>query len=102
MSASVLEASAAAAAERRLLAGAVALAMGAYTLLGWSQSSNIPMGTLTYGAALAAVAAVAHLVLRRRAPDADPVLLPAAFLLNGLGLVLWTSPSRTTSSLRTR
>lgn len=88
MTASVLEASSAAAAERRLLAGAVVLAMAAYTMLGWSTSSNIPTGTVTYGASLAAAAAVAHLVLRRLAPDADPVLLPATFLLNGLGLVL--------------
>lgn len=88
MSAPVLEASSAAAAERRLLAGAVVLAMGAYTMLGWSQSASIPVGTLTYGAALAAAAAVAHVVVRRLAPDADPVLLPATFLLNGLGLVL--------------
>jgi cell division protein FtsW (lipid II flippase) len=77
-----------AAAERRLLAGAVLLSMAAYTLLGWSQSPQIPTGTLTYGAALAAGAALAHLLVRRLAPAADPVLLPAAFLLNGIGLVL--------------
>lgn len=88
MSAPALTGTTAAAAERRLLAGAVAVAMGAYTLLGWSVSSELPLGTLTYGASLAAAATLAHLVLRRLAPDADPVLLPAAFLLNGLGLVL--------------
>lgn len=88
MSAPSLETSSAAAAERRLLGSAVALAMIAYTLLGWSQSAAIPIGTATYGASLAVAAALAHVVLRRLAPDADPVLLPAVFLLNGLGLVL--------------
>ena len=78
----------AASAERRLLAGAVVLTMIAYTLLGWSQSAQLPSGTLVYGAAFAVGAVLAHLVVRRLAPDADPVLLPAVFLLNGLGLVL--------------
>jgi cell division protein FtsW (lipid II flippase) len=83
-----LDASSSAAAERRLLVGAVLLSMAAYTVLGWSQSASIPAGTWTYGGSMAVAAALAHLVLRRLAPDADPVLLPAAFLLNGLGLVL--------------
>lgn len=88
MSDAVLPTTSSASAERRLLAGAVLLAMAAYTILGWSQSPNVPAGTWTYGASMAAAAALAHLVVRRLAPDADPVLLPAAFLLNGLGLVL--------------
>lgn len=88
MSGQLLPTSSSASAERRLLTGAVLLAMAAYTVLGWSQSPNVPAGTWTYGGSLAAGAALAHLVVRRFAPDADPVLLPAAFLLNGLGLVL--------------
>ena len=88
MSEHALPARASASAERRLLAAAVLLAMAAYTVLGWSQSAEVPVGTWTYGAAMAAAAALAHVVVRRLAPDADPVLLPATFLLNGLGLVL--------------
>ncbi len=75
------------AAERSLLWPAVALPLGAYVLLGWSRSTQVPLGVLGYGAVLASVAALGHLAIRRLAPFADPVLLPLAVLLNGLGLV---------------
>lgn len=75
-------------AERRLLTLALVIIVGAYTLLGWSRASAVPLGTLLYGGSLAALAALAHGVVRKLAPNADPVLLPSAFLLNGLGLVL--------------
>jgi cell division protein FtsW (lipid II flippase) len=75
-------------AERRLLVLAIVVVVGAYTLLGWSRASHVPLGTLVYGGALAALATLAHVVVRHVAPNADPVLLPGAFLLNGLGLVL--------------
>lgn len=77
-----------AATERRLLLGAFAIFAFAYILLGWSESSAIASGTLTYGAMLAVGAVGAHVVVRRLAPHADPILLPLVFLLNGLGLVL--------------
>lgn len=41
-----------------------------------------------YGLGLGALAGIAHLVVRRYAKYADPLLLPLATLLNGLGLVL--------------
>jgi cell division protein FtsW (lipid II flippase) len=75
------------ASERRLLAPAVLIAMFAYLLLGLSQSSQVPAGLAGYGSVLIAAAAVGHLVIRRVAPFADPILFPAAMLLNGLGLV---------------
>ncbi len=75
-------------AEWQLLLLALVIAIGAYTLLGWSRSSQVPSGTLVYGGALVGLAAIAHVAVRRLAPYADPILLPAAFLLNALGLVL--------------
>lgn len=48
----------------------------------------MPSGTAIYGGVLAGLAVVAHVVVRRWTPLSDPLLLPSAFLLNGLGLVL--------------
>jgi cell division protein FtsW (lipid II flippase) len=73
--------------EARLLAGAVIVSSGAGILLGWSRGSELPPATLVTGLALAVIAIVAHLTVRAMAPEADPTLLPIAFLLNGLGLV---------------
>jgi cell division protein FtsW (lipid II flippase) len=43
---------------------------------------------LGYGCGIGLLAAVGHIVVRRFAPYADPLLLPLATLLNGLGLVI--------------
>ncbi len=74
--------------ELRLLVLAALIVVGAYTLLSWSQSPQLPAGTLVYGGTLAAMAGLAHLAVRWLAPAADPLLLPAGFLLHGLGLAL--------------
>lgn len=44
------------------------------------------LGIYAGGAAL--LMAIAHVALRRYAPSADPVLLPAVFALNGVGLAM--------------
>jgi cell division protein FtsW (lipid II flippase) len=74
--------------ELRLLALAFGIVLAAYTLLGLVDDPRPPAGTIGYGLALAALAGVAHVAVRRFAPSADPILLPCAYLLNGLGLVL--------------
>ncbi len=73
--------------EAALLAFAVVITAAAGILLGWSQDPDIPPAAIVTGIALAVIAVVAHLTVRAAAPDADPTLLPIAFLLNGLGLV---------------
>src|SRR5699024_4832457 len=73
--------------EAKLLAGAVLLTTLAGLLLGWSQGPDLPPEAIVTSAALAVVALVAHVIVRYVAPDADPVILPIAVLLNGVGLV---------------
>jgi cell division protein FtsW (lipid II flippase) len=74
--------------ELLLLVLAVLTVLVAYTLIGLAHDATVPAGLASYGTALVVVAAAAHIVRRRYAPAADPVLLPVAFLLNGLGLVM--------------
>ncbi|MDQ3709963.1 MAG: FtsW/RodA/SpoVE family cell cycle protein [Actinomycetota bacterium] len=74
--------------ELSLLILALLVTLGAYTLVGLAQTGVVPAGLAAYGGAMAALGAAAHLASRRLASGADPVLLPLAFLLNGLGLVM--------------
>ncbi|GLF96681.1 FtsW/RodA/SpoVE family cell cycle protein [Streptomyces yaizuensis] len=74
--------------ELMLLAFAVAIPVFAYINVGLAIDGELPTGVLGYGLGLALLAAIAHLVVRKFAKYADPLLLPLAVLLNGLGLVL--------------
>ncbi len=74
--------------EARLLAGAVAITAFAGMLLGWSLDRDLPPASIVTGIAVGVIAIVAHITVRATAPDGDPVILPIAMLLNGLGLVL--------------
>ena len=71
-----------------LLAFSLAIAMAAYASVGLAHDGTLPAGMLGYGGGLALLFGIAHVTLRRFAPDADPVLLPAATALNGLGLAV--------------
>lgn len=75
-------------AELSMLVFALAISMAAYASAGFAQQGGLPPGILVYGLGFAALAVTAHLVVRRVAPYADPLLLPLATMLNGLGLVL--------------
>ncbi|CAN5731855.1 MAG: FtsW/RodA/SpoVE family cell cycle protein [Actinomycetota bacterium] len=74
--------------ELALLILALLITVGAYALVGLATTGVVPGGLAAYGGAMAALGAAAHLASRRLASGADPVLLPLAFLLNGLGLVM--------------
>ncbi|MEU9250684.1 FtsW/RodA/SpoVE family cell cycle protein [Streptomyces sp. NPDC048270] len=74
--------------ELMLLGFAVVIPMFAYANVGLAINGSLPPGMVLYGLGLGALAGVAHLVVRRYAKYADPLLLPLATLLNGLGLVL--------------
>jgi cell division protein FtsW (lipid II flippase) len=72
--------------------GLVLLAVGipvfAYVNVGLALNGTVPSGLLSYGLGLGLLATLGHLAVRRFAPYADPLLLPIATLLNGLGLVI--------------
>ena len=74
--------------ELGLLVVALALGVGAYALVGISTAGTMPADILGYGAGLVVLSVGMHVVLRWRAPYADPVILPVVVALNGLGLAM--------------
>ncbi|MFE2600192.1 FtsW/RodA/SpoVE family cell cycle protein [Streptomyces sp. NPDC057617] len=74
--------------ELGLLAFAVVIPVFAYLNVGLALDGKVPAGMLGYGLGVGLLAGIAHLAVRKFAPYADPLLLPLATLLNGLGLVL--------------
>jgi len=74
--------------ELLMLAFAVAVVLFAYANVGFGLNGKLPAGLFEYGLAFAVIILAAHLAVRRFAPWADPLLLPLAALMNGLGIVM--------------
>jgi len=71
-----------------LLIFAVAVVLVAYANVGIAIKGELPTDIIPMGVGFTVLVLAFHLVLRWRAPYADPVLLPIATVLNGLGLVM--------------
>lgn len=75
-------------AELGLLILAIAVSTSAYALVGLGTEDTIPANVYQYAAWLAALGIILHIVVWWKAKYADPVLVPIAVLLNGLGLAM--------------
>jgi cell division protein FtsW (lipid II flippase) len=67
---------------------AFVLSVGAYVLVGLGKRGRVPLTLLLYGSVFAVGFLVAHVVVRRFAPRADPALFPTAGVLTGLGFAM--------------
>lgn len=67
---------------------ALAVAVGAYAIVGITVTGKLSQQVLSYGAGLAILVGIAHVIVRIMTPYADPLLLPCVVFLNGLGLAL--------------
>ncbi|NMI01851.1 FtsW/RodA/SpoVE family cell cycle protein [Pseudonocardia acidicola] len=74
--------------ELLLLVFAAGLVTAALVLVEADQDQQLSPQLGYLGLGYLALFAVAHVVVRRTAPYADPLILPAVALLNGLGLVM--------------
>jgi cell division protein FtsW (lipid II flippase) len=75
-------------AEFFLLVLALVVGVGAYVAVGLGFNGEVPSDTYTLAGGMAALAIIAHIMVRQFAPYADPVLLPLIVSLNGLGLAM--------------
>jgi cell division protein FtsW (lipid II flippase) len=74
--------------ELAMLCFAIGVMAFAYAAAGLGLNGHVPSGLVVYVAGFAALMAIAHLAVRRFTPWADPLMLPLAALLNGLGIVM--------------
>ena len=72
-------------AEAGLVAMAVAISLGALLLVAFAQSDQVPPDFFGHALFVAAFAVGMHLMVRRAAPNADPILLACAIALSGIG-----------------
>ncbi len=75
-------------AELLMLVFALVVILFAYAAVGLGLKGRFPPGLPVYVVVFAVLVLAAHAAIRRLAPYADPLLLPLAALLNGLGIVM--------------
>ncbi len=71
-----------------MLVFSFALVAFAFANVGYSLNGRLPSGLAEYMAGFIVILLLAHLAMRRWAPWADPLLLPLAAMLNGLGVAM--------------
>ncbi len=76
------------ASELGLLIFAAVIVTAALVIVELNQNRALSWTLLWYGGGYLVALAVAHLIVRKFAPYADPLLLPVVALLNGIGLVM--------------
>ena len=74
--------------ELTMLLFAVGIVAFAFINVGYGLDNKLPVSMVEYLIAFGVLLAGAHVAMRRFAPYADPLLLPLAALLNGLGMVM--------------
>jgi hypothetical protein len=75
-------------AELGLLLLAVLIVVAAEAAVQGARTGHVSLNLITFAGVTLLAGLAAHLVIRWVAPYADPVLMPCAILLNGLGLVM--------------
>ena len=71
-----------------MLIFAMIITVAGFAQVGLARDGSLPAGMYGYGLILAILAAGAYIVVVRFAPYADPLLLPLAVFLNGVGLAM--------------
>ena len=75
-------------AEAALLGVALVLGLGGFVLTALNRTGSSPAQTVVVAIAFLVLTVLMHLCVRYAAPWADPVLLPTAVALNGIGLAM--------------
>jgi cell division protein FtsW (lipid II flippase) len=73
--------------ELGLLVLALVLTGGLYILAGFGKAGDLPANVVPFLFIVFALLVALHIAVRRLAPNADPILVPVAALLNGIGYV---------------